>query len=134
MIFKLNTLYSFYYKPITPKHKLIKWDARPLIYVLDNRKGMILGVNIHWIKPIHQQEFIEEVEQIIQKSRLQREKIRMTYMLIKRKYRYALDGIRLYYIKQISQMNQIPKEKWPQVLHYRKYQMKLKPDKEKAPK
>lgn len=132
MTFNLNTLYSFYYRPITPKHKLDQWDARPLIFVLDKRQGMILGVNIHWIKKHHQQEFIEEVDKIIQKSKVQREKIRLTYILIKTKYRYAIQGIRLYYIKQISQLNRIPKEKWNQVLYFKKYKMKIKPDKEKA--
>lgn len=132
MTFKLNTLYSFYYRPVTPKQKLGQWDTRPLIFVLDNKQGMILGVNIHWIKKHHQQEFIEEVDKIVQQSKIQREKIRMTYMLIKTKYRYAMQAIRLYYVKQITQINKIPKEKWSQVLFYKKYKMKIKPDKEKA--
>ena len=127
MIFKLDTLYSFSYRPVTPKHKLLVWDAKPLIFALDITKDKVLGINLHWVKKVHQQEFLEEVEKIILKSKGKKEKIRLTYSLLKKpKFSYALKGIRLYYISRMTHLIIIPKVKWPMVLQYKKFQSKIK--------
>lgn len=127
MKFKLDTLYSFKYRPITPKHRLLVWDAKPLIFALDISPKMILGINLHWIKKQHQQEFLDEISQIVLKSKGKHHKIRLTYTLLKRpKFRYALEGIRLYYTSRISQLTYIPERKWHQVLNYKKFDANIK--------
>lgn len=127
MKFKLDTLYSFKYRPITPKHRLLVWDAKPLIFALDISPKMILGINLHWIKKQHQQEFLDEISQIVLKSKGKYHKIRLTYTLLKRpKFRYALEGIRLYYTSRISQLTYIPERKWHQVLNYKKFDANIK--------
>lgn len=127
MIFKLDTLYSFSYNPITPKHKLKTWDAKPLIFALDINRKLILGINLHWIRKEHRQEFLDEVQNIVLKYKGKRNKIRLTYMLLKKpKFKYAIEGIRLYYIHRITKINAIPKTKWHLILDYKKYQPKIK--------
>lgn len=127
MKIKLDSLYSFNYRPITPKHRLLVWDAKPLIFALDIGPRMILGINLHWIKKMHQQEFLDEIHKIILKSKGKRDKIRLTYTLLKKpKFRYALEGIRLYYSSRISHLTFIPERKWHQVLNYKKFDAKIK--------
>lgn len=127
MKFKLDTLYSFKYRPITPKHRLLVWDAKPLIFALDISPKMILGINLHWIKKQHQQEFLDEISQIVLKSKGKQHKIRLTYTLLKKpKFRYALEGIRLYYTSRISKLTYIPERKWHQVLNYKKFDANIK--------
>ncbi len=127
MKINLNSLYMFNYRPITPKQKLLIWDAKPLIFALDVNSKMMLAVNLHWIKKYHQQEFIEEIQKIVFKSKQKRERIRLTYTLLKRpKFKYALEGIRLYYISRITHFSYIPEHRWNLVLKYKKYDAKIK--------
>jgi hypothetical protein len=127
MKFLQDQLYSFKYRPITPKQILKVWDAKPLMFALDISPTKILGINLHWIKVQHQQEFLDEIQKILLKSKGNKDKIRLTYLLLKKpKFRYAIEGIRLYYASRITNLQAIPESKWSLVLKYKKYKEKIK--------
>lgn len=43
-------MYTFIYDPVT-KDSLPFWDKYPLIFVLERRRGNIIGINLHYIPP-----------------------------------------------------------------------------------
>ena len=72
------TYSNIYYYRYNPKGlgKLPVFDQFPLMLPLDVRGATCLGINLHWIKKAHQQEFLEEVDKILLKSKGKKEKFK----------------------------------------------------------
>lgn len=119
-----NSMYSFKYKP-KGIDTLPIYDAHPMIFILDVNSRYILGLNIHWVPKAYRKEFIEEVSQIISKTKIINKKFqraRLTYILLKKpKYRKALQGLRKYLISNITNLYEIHQRSWPRTFKLKVY-------------
>lgn len=122
-----DNIYSFSYTD--PKTKLHVWDARPLVFVLDinPRKKSFLAINLHWIPKKYRDDLLQEMIKIIEKKDSSRNKVRLTYgLLLKHKYRHALQAIRRYIITRVTNIEMIPHKKWDKVLKIKRYKKLIK--------
>ena len=122
----LEGMYGFSYKPIG-LGQLSVYDKKPLIFILDMSGGQLLGCNLHWIAKIHRQSFIDSVTDImgktIIKANKKRERIRLIYTLLKQpKFRNGLQAVRRYFISGMTSIEEIPKDKWNNILGISKFQ------------
>ena len=129
MILDYNKLYHFRYKAIL-EGKIHVYDKVPIIFILDVRPTSILAVNFHWIPFRVRRKFFDDVREIMSKTeRIHKriERVRLTYKLLQKpEYRIGLQGIRMYYTKNMTAVKVIPEASWNLVFGYgiKEYRMR----------
>jgi hypothetical protein len=90
------------------------YDEYPLILTLDIDSRSILGLNFHYLKPLHRVLFMSELYKYIGK-RFEEPVIRVDYEMLMKKtpLMYYKPCIRRYLFKNVSQqISTIPQEEW----------------------
>lgn len=128
-----NKIYFFRYKnPATRGKGLEVWDTAPLVIPLDVTGKSLLAVNLHWIPSQYRHQFVAFLFEYFKKSKMGGKKFKRTrlyYNFVKKgKVMWALVAIRRYHISRISQLQEVPKDKWDKMLKLRKYRGKFKYD------
>jgi hypothetical protein len=112
--FNYNSIYFFRYN--NPKTKPHIWDKAPLVMPLYVARGMMLGLNIHWIPAGLRAQFINLVLELGEKTKKtgQWKKLpRLLYDMLKNgRFRFAIMGIRKYYVSRITNIQEIPPSLW----------------------
>jgi len=129
---KDSAIYFFRYRNPAGKGKLKVWDTAPLIIPLDITRKSLLAVNLHWI-PNHQRaEFVEFLMKYFAQGKLGHKKIKRTklyYNFVRAgKVKWAIVAIRRYHLSRITNLQEVPREKWDKVLGVRKYKARFKYD------
>lgn len=122
-------MYSFHYRPVGVG-KINQFDRNPLIFILNIDKGLLLGLNIHWIPKIHRAEFISQVNEIMGKTKVvgkKRERQRLLYILLKKpKFKNGMEAVRKYYISHMSAIQEVPRVKWDSVLGIKRFEADIR--------
>lgn len=112
--FNYSSIYFFRYN--NPKTKPNIWDKAPLVMPLYVSKGMLLALNIHWIPTGMRLKFIAllvELGEKVKKTGQWKKLPRLFYDMIKNgRFKFAIMGIRKYYISRITNIQEIPPELW----------------------